>query len=115
MLRLGQVIFRRDKHLGTGDPPPLAAIQTPRIFAAGGAGIGQSIVIIAPRNAIGIGQMAGRGVISQLRRPNGLRADLSIGVAGIAHIRQQPLQHLDRIATRIDIHVKDRSLHRFGK
>jgi hypothetical protein len=115
VLRLRQVVARRQEGLGPQDPAALAAVAPARVFAAGGADVAKTVVIVAPGDAIGIGQVRGRCVKRHLCRPDGLRPDLAVGVAGIAHLGQQPLQDLHRIGPGVDIHVKDRRLQRLGQ
>ena len=74
MLRVGQVKGGADEFLGPCDPAAFAAIAAAGEFAAGRAGIAQGVVVIAPGNAIGIGQMIRRGFGGKLGRVMGPEA-----------------------------------------
>ena len=115
MLGRGQVIAGVDELLGPGDPAALAARLGAGVFAAGRALIGQRVVIIAPRDPVGVGEMGRGGGGGIAGGGNRLRSHHAVGSRGKSHARDQPLQDLHRIAPGVHIHVENAGLHRVGQ
>ena len=68
------MVFGRDELFGAPDPPALLTCTRTRVFTAGRTAIRKAQVIIAPRNAICVDQLATRSFERGLHRGNGLRA-----------------------------------------
>ena len=94
MFGLAQVIARRDELLGAGNPAPLPAIPAAGKLATGGPSIGQSVIVIAPGNPIGIGDMGRGRLIGPLGRTDRLWPDHPIIDTGKPHLAAQPLQQI---------------------
>ena len=104
---------RAHEFLGPADPAALAAFARTGIFARRGAAIRQPEIIVAARDGIGIGDVVRSGFVGRLCRAPRLRADRSIDINFLAHLPEKTLQNLYRIATGIDIHVKNGGLQHF--
>ena len=98
MLRLRKMEFRRNEFLGPRDPPALASIQTARAFTARGAAIAQGVIIIAPRNPVGIDKMIRCCCQRLLRRPDRLRTNATINSHIYADVLQQTLKSFTALA-----------------
>lgn len=101
---------RRDEFFGPRDPAAFATITAAREFAAAGATVGQAVIVVAPRDPVGIDQMI-RGlhhrIMSRARRQ---RPDPAIDRHIMAHLAQKPLQDPNGIGTCIHIHVENAGL-----
>ena len=104
------MVTLRNEFLGAFDPPTLAARASARIFAAGFAPIRYAEVVVAARNPVCIRQMVRCVCVSRLRRCNRYRSQHSVDGQTMPHISQQPLQDLDRVASGVDVHIKNARL-----
>jgi hypothetical protein len=110
MLRRAQVVARGDEVLGPLDPAALPAIAAAGVFAAGRAAVGEAVVVIAPRDAVGVGQMRPARPGRCMGGAGGVRPDDPVHRKVMAHPPQQPLQDAHRVGARVHIHVEDAGL-----
>src|SRR5680860_746768 len=100
------MIARRHELLGADDPATLAAVFRAGKLTAGRTAISKAQVVIAPRNGVGVADMARSHTRCDIGRSCGLRPDYTINSHILVHLAQKPLQDLDRVSAGIDIHVE---------
>ncbi|MEY2956336.1 MAG: hypothetical protein RL123_1064 [Pseudomonadota bacterium] len=115
MFGLAEVEAGRDEFLGAQDPAALAAIAPADVFAARLSGVADRVVVIAPRDAIGVGDVVGRGGGGGGGIGGGDGPDLAVVARGESHLGQKALEDLHRIGARVHIHVEDARLKHGGQ
>jgi hypothetical protein len=110
MLLFGETIIRADEFLGPRDPAAFAAIASARVFPRRPPFVSQRIIIVAPRNPVGIRQMIRRGLCGLDTSPRRMRANFAINDQIEPHVAHHPLKDFDRIASRIDVHIENGSV-----
>ena len=115
MLRLGEVEARRDELLRAHDPAALAAVPPARELAQGRARVAQPVVVVAPRDAVGVRDVPRSRRGRAVRRARRQRTDHAVHAHGLIHRAKKALEDHDRVGSRVDVHVEAGRPERVGE